>query len=297
MGYDQVTLLNRFNDTMQELKLTLSDTSPIKLQFDSVREFLADRANLPEEEWLAKWNPRFKEYWTSQYVVRVLGDAVVQLKDQGKPLRDTLKKIFAGSLDPDFEPQQAKNAFYELEVAGVCKEAGFTVSLREPDLVIEGNGLSKPVAVACKYPSSRQQLHPHLSKGYQQIANQGLNGFVSIGLDLIVFKEAGLKAFVDFRQSEQHPMKVLLSHLSREMNMLLENRSTDYPEERPIDGLLLTLRPYGIYGEPAQLTLMHAVTLHCNSDNPGIGDFGALYSKLKTLVPHNSGVGVGITFR
>jgi hypothetical protein len=51
-------------------------------------------------------------------------------------LRATVKNdalLALHSLDPDFEPQQAKDAFYELEVAGVCKEAGFTVSLREPD--------------------------------------------------------------------------------------------------------------------------------------------------------------------
>src|SRR5262245_21096351 len=101
MKYDLVRdLLARFDEAMKGLNLTLSDRSPIKPQFDSVREFLTDQVNLPEDQWLAKWNPRFKEFWTSQYVVRVLGEAVVQLKDQGKPLRDTLKKILAGSLDP-----------------------------------------------------------------------------------------------------------------------------------------------------------------------------------------------------
>jgi hypothetical protein len=116
-------------------------------------------------------------------------------------------------------------------------------------------------------------------------------------LDLIVFREAGLKAFVDFRQSGRHPMEVLQSHLTHEMNTLLEERPRDYPAEQPIDSLLLTLKPYGIFGSPAQLTLMHAVTLHCNSDNPGIRDIGVFYSKLNSLVPPGAEPGGGIAFR
>ena len=213
----------------------------------------------------------------------MLAEAVCLLKDQGKPLREALNKVFAGSLDPDYEPQPAKDAFYELEVAVACKEAGFLVSLREPDLVIEGGGLSQPLAFACKYPSSRQQIHAHLSKGYQQISKQGLAGLVCIGLDLIVFSEPGLKAFVDFRLSDRHPMEVLSDHLATEMCTLLEERPRDYPDERPIDGLLLTLKPYGIFGEPAQLTLMQSVTLQCDGENPNIADMAVLYRRLKSI--------------
>jgi hypothetical protein len=35
--------------------------------------------------------------------------------------------------------------------------AGSRVELREPDIVASGNGLSKPLAIACENPSSRQQ--------------------------------------------------------------------------------------------------------------------------------------------
>lgn len=284
MGYDRVrSLVADFDAAVDALKVKMSDSSPIKPAFDSVREFLADEASMPESDRLAKWEPRFKEFWTSQYVVCVLAEAVVLLKDEGKPLRETLRRVFAGSLEPDYEPQPAKDAFYELEVAVVCKDVGFQVSLREPDLVIQGGGLSQPLAIACKYPSSRQQIHAHLSKGYQQISKQGLAGLVCVGLDLIVFNEAGLKAFVDFRQSDKHPLKVLSRQLASEMRNLLEERSRDYPEERPIDGLLLTLKPYGIFGKPAKLTLMHSVTLQCDGDNPNIADIAVVYDRLKSM--------------
>jgi hypothetical protein len=294
MGYDRVRkLVNDFDVAMDSLAIKLSESSRIKPAFDSMREFLADQATMPEADWLAKWEPRFKEFWSAQYVVRVLAEAVVLLKDQRKPLRETLKKVFAGSLDPDYEPEASKDFFYELEVAVACKAAGFKVTLREPDLVIEGGGLSQPIAIACKYPSSRQQIHGHLSKGYRQIAKQGIAGLVCIGLDLIVFNEAGLKAFVDFRRSDRHPIEVLSRQLTSEMATLLEERPRDYPDERPIDGLLLTLKPYGIFGEPPQLTLMHSVNLQCDEDNPNIADIGVFYGRLHSIAAPTSKLNIG----
>src|SRR5271165_5915087 len=68
----------------------------MKPALDSVREVLADPVNMPEPKWLAKGNLRFKEFWSSHYVVRVLAEVVVLLNGQGKPLRETLRKVFAG---------------------------------------------------------------------------------------------------------------------------------------------------------------------------------------------------------
>jgi hypothetical protein len=77
-------LVNDFDVAMESLAIKLSDSSPIKPAFDSIREFLTDRLNMAEPEMLVKWNPRFKEFWSSRYVVSVLAEAVVLLKDQRK---------------------------------------------------------------------------------------------------------------------------------------------------------------------------------------------------------------------
>jgi hypothetical protein len=291
MGYGRIrSLLTDFDASMGALKFKINDSSAIKASFDSVREFLADREGMAEPEWRAKWKLRFAEYWVSQYVVRVLAEAVGLLKDRVKPLRDTLKIVCEGSLDPDNELQTAQDAFYGLEVAVLCKEAGFEVSLREPDLVIEGGGLTQPLAIACKYPSSRKQVYARISKGYRQIAKQELAGVVCVGLDLIVFDEMGLKAFVDFRKCGRHPLAHLADQLTTEMRKLLVERTRDYPDERPFDRLLLTLKPYGIFGNPAQLTLMHSVTLHCCPNDPYISDLGILCSRLRAIEQHDRSV-------
>ena len=74
--------------------------------------------------------------------MRRLTETVVALRDQPPAaLRKRLKQVLAGPLTQDFSPEQAKDFFYELELAADFKRAGFAVSLREPDIVISGNGL------------------------------------------------------------------------------------------------------------------------------------------------------------
>jgi hypothetical protein len=137
--------------------------------------------------------------------------------------------------------------------------------------------------MACKYPSSRKQLHEHLSKGYRQISGQGLDGVVAIGLDLIVGKEADLGTFLDFNQGSRNPMQILQDHLTSEVATLLEERTRDYPSERPLDGLMLTLTPGGMIGKPARLVVLNAVSLQCDSKNPKFADLGVVKNRLETL--------------
>jgi hypothetical protein len=286
VGYDKLRAnLGEFDRLLTDMKLSVKDDSPLKTYLDTTREFLADQGTLGEDALFAKWNPRFKEFYQAQFVVGRLAEAANELK--GLPrLKETLKKVIAGSTVQDFQPDQAKDFLYELELAADLKRAGFTVALREPDIVIEGNGLSGPLAIAGKYPSSRQQLHAHISKGYQQIAGQGLDGVVSIGLDLIVFgKEAGLGAFIDFNQGSRDPMVVLQDHLSTEVDTLVRERARVYPSERPIDGLMLTLTPGGVYGKPAQMIVLCAAALRCNPNNPKFADLGLVRDSLMRVNP------------
>jgi hypothetical protein len=166
MGDDKIRRdLAAFDALVSSLGVQLGDDSPVKPYLDLTREFLADEQAMPPEEWLAKWDRRFKDFYQGQILVARLTRSLLELKDQ-KPgvLKGYLKKVLSGSLVQDFEPQQAKDFLYELDVAATLKKAGLGVELREPDIVLTGDGLSEPLGLACKYPSSVGQIHAHLSK-------------------------------------------------------------------------------------------------------------------------------------
>jgi hypothetical protein len=280
MGYDIVeTSLAAFDKIIVRLGVKLADDSPIKKNFDTTREFLNDKNTMQEAEWLAKWNPQFKEFYHAQIVVKRLTDAVVTLKDQNR-LKSRLKQVLGGSLTQDFVPEAAKDFFYELEMAALWKKCGFAVELAEPDVVVSGNGLSAPLGVACKYPSSWDQIHSHVSKGYRQITRHGYEGLVCVGLDQLVFNS--MSNFMDFRQNSRHPLEIMQSATSDVMTNLVRLRTQDCPSEKPIDGAMLTMSAVGIYGQPGQLTSVRHVTLQCDNDNPRHEDFGVLYKRMKS---------------
>lgn len=275
MGYDVLERnLAAFDGIIAKLGVKLAD-SPIKNDFDTTREFLHDRRTMEESAWMAKWNPRFKEFYHAQIVAHRLTEAVVILKDQNK-LKSRLKQVLGGTLTQDFEPDAAKDYFYELEMAALWKECGFVVELAEPDVVVSGNGLSAPLGVACKYPSGLGSLHEHISKGYKQITKHGYEGLVAIGLDQFVFK--GMSNFMDFRQNDKPPLEIMERATTEAMTNLVALRDRDYPAEKPIDGAMITMSAIGIYGNPAGLTSVRHVTLQCADDNPRFDDFGALYT-------------------
>jgi len=188
----------------------IADDSPSNKDFDTTREFLADRKAL-----------------------------------------DELKKVLGGPLTQDLVPVEAKDIFYELEMAALWRACGFTVDLDEPDVVVSGNGLSDRLGVACKYPSSWGQIHEHLSKEYKQITRNGYEGLVAIGLDQLVFN--GMTNYMDFRQNPKHPLEVLQRATSEIMTNLVATRERDYPSEKPVDGAMVSLSAVGLYCDPAAM--------------------------------------------
>src|SRR5437868_716907 len=94
--------LVEFDSVAGKLGVKFADDSPIKKDFDTTRQFLADKQALAEAELLAKWNPCFKEFYHAQIVTKRLTDAVVKLKDQIR-LKSRLKKVLGGSLTQNFE--------------------------------------------------------------------------------------------------------------------------------------------------------------------------------------------------
>lgn len=281
------TSLAGFDDVIDRLKIRIANDAPIAPQLEIVREFLKDHSSLAEEDLLAKWNEKdFKAFYDAAIAVRRLAEAVVGLQNQPEGmLRQILNKVLAGSLTQDFSPEQAKDFFYELEVAHRLQEAGFTVLLREPDVVVGGNGLSGELGLACKHPSSAAQIHEHLSKGYRQIAKQGLDGCVVLALDIIVFNEVydSPPKFLDFRQGhgDRHPLDVANGLVSDAVAKLVAERSKDYPSEREMDGAILTLSMAGIYGSPAGLTSVTAWGVQCDAGNPRLDDIRRLVEALR----------------
>jgi hypothetical protein len=280
VGYEEIECnLATFDQVTSNLGVKLAEDSPIKKDFDTTREFLHDRKTLAESVWSPKWTPRFKDFYHAQIVVFRLTDAVAILQDQ-KKLRSRLKQVLGGSLTQNFEPEAAKDHFYELEMAALWKECGFTVELEEPDVVVSGNGLSEPLGVACKYPSGLSSLHEHISKGYKQITRHGYEGLVTIGLDQLVFK--GMSNFMDFRQGDRPPLEVMEQATLKAMTNLVELRAKDYPSEEPIDGAMITMSACGIYREPPGLTRCRYVTLQCDDGNPRKADVGILYQAMRS---------------
>lgn len=280
MGYDElIQNLAAFDMLLTELKVSFATDSPVKPHFDLVREFVQDHNTHDKEVWGPKWAARFKEFYHAQIVVKRLIDAVLALKAQPPArLKNRLKQVMGGSLTQDFKPDQAKDFFFELELAALWQQSGFKVELTEPDIVLSGNGLSASLAVACKYPSSKKQLHEHISKGYSQIGKQGMTGMVAIGLDQIVF--SSMNHYIDFRQRDRPAMDVLLSMLEDLVRELVNERAKDYPAEAPVDGILLTLGVAGILGDPAGLAMLRAVVLQCDNSNPREPDFKRLYDAM-----------------
>lgn len=277
MGYDTIRKnIKRFDEIASGLRLRIAKDCSIKTQYDLASEFLKDEETLSDKEHKNKWDSRFKEYYDALIVVARLSSAVIALKDR-QGLKKRLSIILKGSLIQNFEPQTAKDLFYELEMAYVFKSVGFDIELRDPDVVISSNGLSSKLGVACKHPSSTKQIHEHLSKGYNQITKESMKGFVSIGFDQLIFEKP---QYLDFRVGEEDPLHVANEALKETIVNLEEERKRDYPAEKPLDGAILSLMPWGIYGKPAHICSLRFFMLQCTSTNPMLKDMNIVYSKL-----------------
>jgi len=266
-GIPTFQTLSRFDQLVRDLGLRLGDGLPLKQEAELIRAYYDERARFGPEQIAAKWEPRFLEFARARISLERFVAATQTLK--GLPgLKKIVKEVVAASIAQDFERSPAKDKLYELELAATLKLAGFQVELREPDIVASGSGLSKPLAIACKYPSSRHQIHEHISKGYRQITGQNLDGAVAIGLDLIFGKEAGLLGWLDFRRGNTPASEILANRLFAEVSRLEAERKRDYPAERPLDGLVVTLTMIGVDGDPPAIDALNSIALGCLPGNP-----------------------------
>jgi hypothetical protein len=266
MSYDTLrTLLDTLDGHIAQLKIKTSPDATMVAQMVLVREFLKDQNELLVADLNAKWGQQFKAFYDAQLAVTMLCDATTELlKNQNPNLTTYLKKILGGSITQGGAPEHARDLYYELWLAALLSEAGFTVHLKEPDIVIEGNGLSQHIGIACKYPSSEAKLHENISKGYSQLAAHKLKGFVAIGFDqlLMDITELDKKKYIDFRESERHPQELLQSVVNQASTALVVQRTKLYPSEDPINEILLTVLLGGIYGKPATFTFIGAFSFN-----------------------------------
>lgn len=276
MGYAQLRKnLIEFDAVIRGMRLSIEDGSLLKEQFDIVTEFLEDESKLTENILFEKWKDTLlSSFSQAQITVNILIDAVLALKDQSG-LKTILNEVFAGSIIPNFEPNPAKDKFYELEMAMFLKNAGFIVELDEPDIVVSGHGLTKTYGIACKYLSSEKGIHKHISKGYGQLKRRNLDGFVMIGLEQIVFKR--MSGIMDFRNIDRSEVT---RWLKKEMINLVVQRKEDCPSEVPIQGAILTLTIPAYDVKPLGFFNYRELTFHCDNKNPMLADIKRIVSEL-----------------
>jgi hypothetical protein len=283
MAYDIQQLIDDCQHEIGVLGIRLPKNSDFKHNLEIIRECNSDRASDPlgfKESWADRrdeWHAALTSVVKVSRIVRVL---------RGTPnLKPSLEVVVQGNTVQDFSQSHAKDILYELDLASQLKESLFDVQLREPpDLLIRGNCLSGPLAIACKYPSSRNQLHTRFTEGRHQIARQGFDGLVVIGMDLIIgielirdFMDENGRAAVpvfDLDAAPCNPFEFFLARIGREVRRLEAERPLDYPSEMPINELLMTFSLVGFCGDPPTVTNIMSATLYAHTqEHPRCADF------------------------
>jgi hypothetical protein len=77
---------------------------------------------------------------------------VVRPLKEAPGLKDVLKTALKGSIIQDFKANRAKDAFYELEMAASLRLACFDVALKDPDIIVQGNGLEQTAGDSVQVP-------------------------------------------------------------------------------------------------------------------------------------------------
>jgi hypothetical protein len=75
----------------------------------------------------------------------------------------------------------ALDFFFELDIAHRIAQRGLSVSLQEPDILVQVDDLQ--IAVACKRPRSLKGMAARIKEGADQVVKRGLRGFVVVSLE------------------------------------------------------------------------------------------------------------------
>jgi hypothetical protein len=288
MAYDELqSKIAQFDALVLSLGFVWPRIAPVQHQMAMVKEYLLD-VQTSGEAAVAKWMQKdFLTWYRAMIAVEMLCDAVLELRNfPAAALKKQIELATSSDLSQDFEQSQAKEYLYELQIAGMLHRSGFTVSFAEPDLRVSGNGLSREIGVACKYASSEKKVNNNISKGYEQIAGQGMPGIVAVGLDNIIATE--LNRFIEFPDEPAEIRQVLAAQLRTWIEKIEKSRA-GMPERVPLDGAMFTLRMVGVCSQPKRLVAATHVSYQYVESNPILADIDRLCSEF--LRTHQSSLG------
>lgn len=109
-----------------------------------------------------------------------LGRVALENPEAVKALRKRFDRIETQTAD-------TQDRLFELEVAGRLARRGIRVEFDEPDIVAKSHGLGR-FSIACKRPHNLDRLRERIDKGAAQIARRGLQGFVVLDLQPLIFE-------------------------------------------------------------------------------------------------------------
>lgn len=279
MGYKKLeNAIASFEALASTIGFAYPRKAPVADQIKLVKEFLADLQQ-SQQEAVAKWLAMdFLTWYRAVIAVDMLCDAALTFKDRDAAwLRKQLELATMTDLSQDFEQSQSKEYLYEMQVGAWLHQSGFQVDFAEPDLLASGNGLSQTLGIACKYVSSEDKLNKNISKGYEQIAGQHLNGFVAIGMDNIICDE--LKKFVQFPDDPAEIRRVMGDSLQKWIEKTVKSRAGT-PGRKPLDGAVFSLQMMGIWGKPAGLVTATHWAFQFQQGNPVEPDLRRIANEL-----------------
>jgi hypothetical protein len=267
MAYDALRAkIAQFDELATSVGFGWPRNAPVEQQMAMMKEFLSD-VQVFEEAAMIKWMQRdFLDWYRAMIAVEMLCEASIELSDfPSQLLKKQLELATLSDLSQDFEQSQAKEYLYELQIAGTLHRSGFTVVFAEPDLRVSGNGLSRQLGIACKYVSSEKKLNGRISKGYEQIADQGISGIVAVGMDNIIAEN--LNRFIQFPDDPARIRAGMAKELGHWIQQTIRSRA-GVAERAPLDGAMFTLRMVGIWGAPKRLVAAMHVSFQFDESNP-----------------------------
>lgn len=185
MAFKTQRITYREVDELGNLILDVYHRYGITLQSDSPILRYISSAKLMFSKWQAgerTFKPRERASMLEEGLECLrIGSAIRWL--ESKPnLKEKLKKLLQGTVDPTQKVRtEAKDYFFELNLASRLESAGVDPSLMEPDMMLNLSGTK--LAVACKCIYSARNLGSQVKKAADQILRTGEKGIIALCID------------------------------------------------------------------------------------------------------------------
>lgn len=179
--------LSKFASEVSALYSTLN----IAINPSSELAKILKHAHIVSKEWEAGQGQSMRSMVDATNAMRVIG-AILEAGAQPAAL-EILRRIARNDVDlASRKVSQGKDALWEIELLLYLSRKNVAVKIGEPDLVVDLNGLSFPIA--CKRIHSEKGVEGHMSKGVAQLAALGGTGFVALNIDHLLPQDTVLDA-------------------------------------------------------------------------------------------------------